>query len=205
MKTEEKIVTQALKMFNERGIEYVGLRELAKTLMIRVSNINYYFPTKDDLVNRLSLDLSKQNEKIVVADKELTMLSFLERLRKVFKNHVKYRCLLISIVHLMEQNKPMAQRYKKTQQNRNSALTSNLNFLHETGFLKISAEEDISFLVSMIALTARFWVSEAAVSFKDLSSNAQIQHYTGQIAKLLVPYATAKGKKEINEFLKQTR
>ena len=49
--TEEKILAKALEMFNERGIEYVGMRELAATLNIRVSNITYYFPTKDDLVN----------------------------------------------------------------------------------------------------------------------------------------------------------
>ena len=48
---------KALEWFNERGIEYVGLRELASVLNIRVSNISYYFPTKDDLVYALSLEL----------------------------------------------------------------------------------------------------------------------------------------------------
>lgn len=46
MKTKERIVSKALELFNEHGIEYVGLRELAAHLGIRVSNITYYFPTK---------------------------------------------------------------------------------------------------------------------------------------------------------------
>ncbi len=53
LNTREIILDKALKMFNERGIEYVGLRELAGVLGIRVSNITYYFPTKDDLVYQL--------------------------------------------------------------------------------------------------------------------------------------------------------
>jgi len=48
MDTRKKILDKALEMFNERGIEYVGLRELASILDMRVSNITYYFPTKDD-------------------------------------------------------------------------------------------------------------------------------------------------------------
>ena len=70
MKTEDKIVTKALEMFNIRGIEYVGLREISAELGIRVGNITYYFPTKDDLVNRLSLDLNKLNSKVFVAARE---------------------------------------------------------------------------------------------------------------------------------------
>ncbi len=66
MNTRDKILDKALEMFNERGIEYVGLRELASVLGIRVSNITYYFPTKDDLVYELSLELSKLNAAIIV-------------------------------------------------------------------------------------------------------------------------------------------
>ena len=50
--TEERIVTKALEMFNQSGVEYVGMRELAAALDMRVGNVTYYFPTKDDLVNR---------------------------------------------------------------------------------------------------------------------------------------------------------
>jgi AcrR family transcriptional regulator len=90
MSTEEKILVKALEMFNEKGVEYVGMRELAATLNIRVSNVTYYFPTKDDLVNQLSLQLRLLNSTIVVTNENLTITLFLEMLNKVFQNHVKY-------------------------------------------------------------------------------------------------------------------
>src|SRR5919107_1802273 len=112
MNTRDKILDKALEMFNERGIEYVGLRELASVLCIRVSNITYYFPTKDDLVYALSLELSKKNAALLIERENLTMLGFLQILQQVFENHVTFRCLLLSVVHLMKQNKHMASAYQ---------------------------------------------------------------------------------------------
>ncbi|MBL7767010.1 MAG: TetR family transcriptional regulator [Chitinophagaceae bacterium] len=201
MSTEEKIVSKALEMFNERGIEYVGLREIAATLDMRVGNITYYFPTKDDLVNRLSLDLNRLNAEIVIDEVNLSLSKFLNILNQVFHNHVKYRCLLLSFVHLLDQNKLIAARYESTQKDRNAVLKKNMNSLVESGFLKFNEETQIEYIVSMMALIIRFWLSEANVSFKHLSSEKQIQHYLNLVGQLLMPYCTAKGKKEISIYL----
>ena len=201
MNTRHKILDKALELFNERGIEYVGLRELAAVLDIRVSNITYYFPTKDDLVYALSLELSKTNAALIVERESLTMLAFLQMLHQVFKNHVTFRCLLLSVVHLMKQNKHMAAAYKKTQSVRTTTIKSNLQALGQGGYLKITDETDLEFLVSTISLISRFWISEAAVSFRSLSTEEQIRHYLLLITKLFVPYATAKAKKELHIFL----
>jgi AcrR family transcriptional regulator len=203
MNTREKILDKALEMFNERGIEYVGLRELATVLNIRVGNITYYFPTKDDLVFELSAGLRERNSGVMVAKDQMTMLTFLEMLHQVFRNHLHYRCLLLSFVHLMAQNQRIATAYKKTQKMRYETLRENLDLLSGTGYLKAENENDIQFLVSTIALISRFWISEAAISFRQLSDDAQMQHYLQLIAKLLMPYATGKGKREIKMFIQR--
>src|SRR3954465_7657927 len=147
MNTRQKILDKALEMFNERGIEYVGLRELASILDMRVSNITYYFSTKDDLVYELSLELGKANSEVIAERQNLTMTSFLELFHRVFQNHVKYRCLLLSVVHLMKQNKHMADTYKQTQKERNAAITSNLQVLVQEGYLNMSTEKEMELLV----------------------------------------------------------
>lgn len=202
MNTQAKIVDKALELFNERGIEYVGLRELAAVLNMRVSNITYYFPTKDDLVYQLSVELNHLNTETMVVNDHITITLFLQMFDKIFINQVKYRCLLLSFVHLMEQNKVMAAKYKKTQLYRSTTLKSNIEVLAASGYLKVKDDGEIEFLVSTLALISRFWISEAAVSFRHLSSHEQINHYLSIIAKLLLPYSTAKAKKEIQLFLK---
>ncbi|GAB4033845.1 TetR/AcrR family transcriptional regulator [Spirosoma jeollabukense] len=198
MTKEEKIVAKALEMFNERGIEYVGLREIATALGIRVGNLTYYFPTKDDLVNRLAQDLSRLNEQLTI-DENLTLFSFLDRFRSIFMHHVQYRCLLLSFVHLMTQNKVLSEGYKETEKKRYSSIIANLSLLQQRGYL--SPETDTDFLVSVITLTARFWLSEASVSFAQRSSYEQIKQYVTLLAKLFGPYATETGREDIRQFV----
>ena len=198
--TEERIVAKALEMFNQSGVEYVGMRELAAALDMRVGNVTYYFPTKDDLVNRISLDLAEENNKIIIPVEDVTMRTFFEMVDQVFHNHVKYRCLMLSFVHIMARNPIISKRYSKIQSRRNETWFNNIQALKKGKY--ISAEiKEIDFLVSTISLIARFWISEAAVSYKGLSEPQQLQHYMQMIARIFLPYATAKGKKELEELM----
>lgn len=201
MNTRGKILDKALEMFNERGIEYVGLRELAAVLDIRVGNISYYFPTKDDLIYELSQQLAEKNSEIIVDEENLTMIGFLQMMENVFSNHVRFRCLLLSFVHLMQQNKLIKTAYKKTQRVRKATIKSNLERLAESGYLKPDQEGGLDFLVSTISLISRFWISEAAVSFSHLTTAEQIRHYLTIITKLFLPYATPRAKLEISRFV----
>lgn len=201
MNTRGKILDKALEMFNERGIEYVGLRELAAVLDIRVGNISYYFPTKDDLIYELSQQLAEKNSEIIVDEENLTMIGFLQMMEKVFSNHVRFRCLLLSFVHLMQQNDLIKTAYKKTQRVRKATIKSNLERLAESGYLKPDQEGGLDFLVSTISLISRFWISEAAVSFSHLTTAEQIRHYLTIITKLFLPYATPRAKLEISRFV----
>ena len=200
--TRGKILDRALEMFNERGIEYVGLRELAADLGMRVSNITYYFPTKDDLVYQISVELSRTNGEIMVERKEMTMLMFLETLRKTYLNQIRFKCLMLSFVHVIKQNKRIAAAYNDTQKARHATIRSNLKLLFDGGYLIMKDEEDVEFLGSMLALIGRFWISEAAISFRKESESKQVEHYLKLVMKLLIPYASQKGKREIDAFIK---
>lgn len=200
MNTKQKIQDKALETFNERGIEYVGLRELAGLLDMRVSNITYYFPTKDDLVFHIAQELRQSNSEIMVMNERITMAGFLTMLHQVFHNHIRFRCLMLSFVHVITQNKQVAASYKKTQDVRASTLASNVNVLESTGYLKLEDKSVTDFLVGNLSLINRFWISEAVISMKNMSKEVQVAHYMGLITNLLWPYATAKGRKEIGEF-----
>jgi AcrR family transcriptional regulator len=198
--TEERIVKTALEMFNDIGIEYVGMRELAAVLGMRIGNLTYYFPTKDDLVNRLSIDLATANNQTIIASDRLTMMDFFNMLEAVFRNHIKYRCLMLSFVHLMERNPIIAKRYGKVQAKRNETWTVNIMALKNHKYLITKSQAEIDFLVATIALIARFWISEAAISYKSLSEAQQIHHYLNMVARIFLPYATAKGKRELERL-----
>lgn len=203
MRTKEKILDKALELFNERGIEYVGVRELAGVLDMRVSNISYYFPTKDDLVNELSLQLGELNSKVMKDDKNLSLLAFMQMFQQVFHHQVQYRCLLLSVVHIMEQNKVIAKRYQQVQSRRTDVIRGNLESLVHKGYLSLPEASDLDYLVSSITLISRFWISEAVISFRHLTTAQQMQHYLSMVVKLLAPFATEQAKPEIQLFTQQ--
>ncbi|RYY66062.1 MAG: TetR/AcrR family transcriptional regulator [Chitinophagaceae bacterium] len=202
MHTKDKILNKALEMFNERGIEYVGLRELAAVLGIRVGNITYYFPTKDDLVYALSQELGKKNSGVIVTSDNLTMKGFLEMQFAVFQHHQQFRCLMLSFVHLMQQNKLIAEAYKETQKTRKNTIRANMTVLAKSGYLDIKGESELEFMVTTLALISRFWISEAAISFRKLEGDDLIIYYIKLVTTFFLPYSTIKGKKEISDYLK---
>lgn len=201
MKTEDKILAKALELFNKRGIEYVGLRELAGVLDMRVSNINYYFATKDDLVNRISLELNAANEAILRKKREAGLYAFLNILRLIFQNHMKYRCIAMSLVHILDQNAVISDRFKKTQLARSNFLGNSLSALAEGGWILIPDPADLDALVSMIALLARFWISDSRFTVHHQSPPEQIRHYLHLLVALFKPFLTSKGKSETEKFL----
>lgn len=198
------ILSHALMEFNDRGIEYVGMREIASNLNMRVGNITYYFPTKDDLVAELAMELATLNSQTIKYVDGLNMVSFLEMYRSVFENHYQYRCLFISFVHLMQQNKKIALQYHETQKLRFNTLKKNMNELIENKEIKSTLnQEKIDYIISSISLTARFWLSEATISNAKKSKKQLFAHYLSLIAHFLEPYSTKKGQVQIEQFLKQ--
>ena len=197
---EKRIVGKALEMFNEKGIEYVGMRELASALNMRIGNLTYYFPTKDHLVERLSLELAEENNHTITLRPDISIEQFFEMLHRVFQNHFRYRCLLLSFVHVMQRNSLIANRYSKTQTPRNATWMANVKALIAGDWIR-AAPDETDFLVSSLALIARFWISEAAVSFKKGSPEEQMWHYLKMTARIFLPYATAKGSRQLNRIL----
>jgi AcrR family transcriptional regulator len=199
--TRDLILDRALALFNVRGIEYVGLREIAAELEIHVGNLTYYFPTKDDLVNQLAIDLNRLNSRVFRDEPRLTLTSFVEMLREVFHNHLRYRCLMLSLVHVMTQNKVVSARHKKTQRARNAQLAANIAALAEAGHIRIVDAAEEAQLAETIALIARFWISEATISYRRGDAVAQVDHYLSLIGRLLLPYTSSAGRDELRPYV----
>jgi len=202
MTTKERLVFRALELFNENGIEYVGMRELAADLNMRVGNITYYFPTKDDLVAEIISRLADLNSK-TIGPVCSSITDFLSMYKQIFNNQYQYRCLLLSFVHLASRHPVFAKNYAATEARRRDALRSHLTSMVEKNCLSASRVADhIELIISHITLISRFWLSEARISYMDWTVEQTIAHYLSLLSDVLLPYATDEGKQQIDEFRK---
>jgi len=205
MSTKEKLVYRALELFNENGIEYVGMRELAADLGMRVGNVTYYFPTKDDLVQEIIGGLRDLNSKTIGTDCG-SITDFLSMYRQLFNNQYQYRCLLLSFVHLVSRHPLFASNYAVTEARRREALRSHITSMVKNNCLLSSLNAgQVELIISHITLISRFWLSEARISYVNWTLEQTKAHYLNLLSELLLPYATDEGKKQVDEFRRGTQ
>lgn len=203
-KTKENILDKALELYNLHGIEYVGVRELAKELDMKGGNITYYFPTKNDLIMELANRLSERNQEILAEERELTAYNFLDKHRILYRNQYKYRGLFISLPLLLKQNETFAGVYRQRQQERKSSIYNDLKSLFLKGYFQTAKSDDLDTIFNSIITTNRFWISESTVD-NAIENEFTINTYLAHLAGLLNIIAAEKGKSEIRLFLAELR
>ncbi|NIJ52802.1 TetR/AcrR family transcriptional regulator [Dyadobacter arcticus] len=201
--TQQRILGKALEMFNLKGIEYVGMRELAAELGLRIGNLTYYFPTKDDLVYALTELYSASNSEIHKAYPVKSLYDFLKKNEALFKNGLRYRSLLLSMVHLIERNPKIAANYEGVRSARLAGLNGDTTVLAKNNYLKFKSEAEQLLLASTNSLQNRFWMSEAVLSGSRQELDGQMNHYLSLKAFLFTPYATQAGLNDIERFLQE--
>lgn len=203
--TKEKIIAKALEMYNEHGIEYAGVRELAKELDMKGGNITYYFPTKNDLIRELTDRLSESNAAIFAQNTEPGIYNFLDMHRRLYKNQYEYRALFISLPLLLKQDNEFATRYAQRQIERKKALYDELKSLFLAGYFNTAKAEDMDTILHAITTINRFWISESTVDGLIDSGDKAINIYLQRLAGLLHIVATVKGKEEIRKFVNELK
>lgn len=198
--TKGKIVAKALEMYNAYGIEYAGVRELAKELNMKGGNITYYFPTKNDLIRELTQQLSDANEAILSREKEISIYNFLDMHRSIYTNQYQFRALFISLPLLLKQDIEFARQYAERQVVRKKAIYRQLKSLFLAGYFQTAKAQDLDTILHAIIIVNRFWVSEATVDEIIEDKEVAINTYLQRLAGLLHIVATDKGKDEITRF-----
>ncbi|SHK67123.1 TetR/AcrR family transcriptional regulator [Chryseobacterium polytrichastri] len=65
MKTKDKIVSKALKLFNEKGYNNITTRHIAAELNISPGNLHYHFKHSEDIIKQLFLELISQMDQMM--------------------------------------------------------------------------------------------------------------------------------------------
>jgi hypothetical protein len=148
-------------------------------------------------VNEISILYSAGNEKIITKVEGISPKDFLGMMEKAFHHQFQFQCILLSMTHLLEQNPLIAARYKVIYKERVSALSFNLSEMMKGKFIQPLTETELTFLSASLSLIARFWISEARISQRHIGVQRKISFYIEMIGRMLLRYATPKGKKDI--------
>ena len=203
MDTKARIIEEALLQFNEKGLNRVGVRDIARALDISPGNMSYHFPKKEELVLQILLGFSADNQRMFAnyhANKQ-GIEAFLELIEGIFRNQFKYRGLLVDLVEI---NRLLSAAtdfdYSEFQKRRLSEFRTILVGLREVEDLKLD-DEQLEQVVSHISLFGRFWIAEAFLDSSTKEEEILIHRYVKLLASHLNLFATIHGKIAIGRFL----
>lgn len=86
----ELILQTAAELFAEHSFHGVGMRAIAEAVGVRSSSLYYHFPSKMDILHAIALNATKTFVESQLPRLEANGLSHSERLRDLFRAHVKY-------------------------------------------------------------------------------------------------------------------
>lgn len=196
--TKEHILHAALRLFNEHGVEFIGIREIARTLGLSPGNMSYYFPKKEDLILALSLELSTKNSALFMIPDDLTFSAYLNRFDQIARNQYEYRFLLISTAHLLVNYPGLAKKYHSTQVKRRDDITRIIDVLRQNGYIKknLGAKEQDT-LRSCLKILGRFWMADWYGESRKQSLEERLAENRELYIFLFKEYLTSKGLRDI--------
>jgi AcrR family transcriptional regulator len=202
--TRQRILDTARELFNERGLHRVGVRDIARAVGMSPGNLGYHFPTKDDLVAALVLELHRLNARTVFAElpASFSLLGLYRAAVWAMRNILRYRFIQLSYVDAMTVSAELSEMETTLWVKRRRRNQTMMDLLARSGHLdarKFGARAE--YLHEQGQMISSGWLTAAKLRPELRDERQIVLHYAKVGVALLEPYCTPKGAKEMRRIL----
>lgn len=202
-KTKNKILLAGIELFNEKGISNVKRQEIAKKAGISLSNLNYNFKDKKDLIVSIFDYMGEQLEQKVYGKRMLILDGKgMEIIKNFFEFEQEFRFFYLDTYNIM-QSFPELTEVIQEQIQQAILVIKNLNFLAiGKGHLKPEPKNQVG-LYNQLA--KQIWMSShfhfAQMKIIGATGNPILKGLEATYL-LIRPYLTSEGIAVYQEFIK---
>ena len=192
MKTKERIIHTALRLFNDEGEPNVTTNHIADEMDISPGNLYYHFRSKDDIIWQIFLNYEKKIKKIL-NQKDVNYTSMEDMwfyLHMVFEVIGEYRFLYRNLIQLMNRIEFLKRHFRHILALKSKTALTIMNKLAEGN--KLNADKQtIASLADQIALTATFWLNYSIAIYDDnFDEEKKLSHGIFHIMRMVAPFLT---------------
>jgi len=210
VKTREKILFTALGQFNSKGIQEVALRDIAYEINISVGNLNYHFPTTNDIIYALSLQLVDDVNKAIATMTETpapnSLVSLHNMMFTVFTTQLKYRFIFNGrYAEIVTTIPKMQDHIQESFANHFEHGIHIFQQLVTEGFLEKYILDDLNGFIYSQNMLAIYWQQEFAIFQPELSDKEKVEQALAVAFQPYIPYLTNKGKATLIPLLKELK
>ena len=157
MKTRDRILDAALRLFNQEGVAKVSTNRISTEIEISSGNLYYYFKSKEQLVEWLFSRLEREILPFTTGGASLVALDDVWlALHLSFETIEKYRFIYADIDYLTREYPRLGERIKMLTAGAINSMRAMCGSLAQTGVI-VAEDDQIDSLAFHIVLTATCW------------------------------------------------
>ena len=203
MKTKDKIIATAIKLFNLHGTKTISTNHIAKEMGISPGNLYYHFRSKNDIIRSISDNFS--SELTSVFQIQLNAISdFSTNLTYLFNGFFKiqqsYQFLFLEGVHLTKQDHILFDNYRKLRSLIKTGYYELLSSLVKIKIIKKQSLHIVDDLLDAQWIIMWYWVSHTSLD-NNIYDNDQIKKGIRLSFSIIKPQLTSIGKIEFDRTL----
>ena len=191
MKTRDKILATALRLFNEYGVPNVTLRRIAAEMNISQGNLNYHFKKREDIIEALYFQLLEtfNSEKARLDNEEMDMAFILDSTRSGMEALFRYRFLMIDFNQNMRENPNLLVHFRQLEEIRKNTYLYSFSIAVKNGIMRPELfEGEYLGLNERIRVFSDYWIASAAVYGEDEATT--VNKYHRLLTETFFPYFT---------------
>lgn len=196
--TKRLILDTALKLFNEKGLSNISLRDISDVLRISPGNLTYHFKQRDDIVKALYYEFVEEanNNFDKINPDQINIELMFHLVQKITTSRIKYLFLMRDFITVSNQLPEIKKHYSKILKKRSEQIISLMNIYREIGLIKNEdIENSYESFIERVFIVGNFWISYLELTNQKLSAK-NIRKYFKINIRQIYPYLTAKGIKE---------
>jgi AcrR family transcriptional regulator len=190
MKTRERILATALRLFNESGTAPVSTNHIAEALGISPGNLYYHFRNKEEIIRALfEQQFARWDADYAFPDDRLPNLDDLQQLvRATFVTAWEYRFMYRELIALLRRDAQLHQRWVEIRARGFEGFHELFNLFVAAGVLRDPGDAAVATrLAELVWLISEFWLASVEVSGETVDA-AQMEHGVALMLQVLGPF-----------------
>ncbi|HAK28300.1 MULTISPECIES: TetR/AcrR family transcriptional regulator [Sphingobacterium] len=167
MNTKEKIINEAIRVYNREGVRTVTTRQIAQEMGISAGNLHYHFKHTEDIIFHVFQLLQAEYDKMILlpADPTLPFLQLLNCFVEVSYALIdKYRFIFENFVEICSWIPEIAESYRGLVARREEQLMSLFMCYADAGMFRRDIPlSNLKSFVRQLFIVSDFWSSSYAV------------------------------------------
>jgi AcrR family transcriptional regulator len=200
-KTLERILNEAIILFNENGVSSVTTNHIADKLGISPGNLYYHFKNKEAIIRAIFSRMAEEMNAVWIPTDNKKPRDSLDAIRFVLEKSYllmwEYRFFQRDINTLLRKDPELAKLYQKIRKQRWAEIDSFFRSLVDTGILKQSLDSKTLSNLSKIGwMITDYWLAFLDAEGRSINRKSA-QQGVDLIMTLIKPYLSDKTKSQI--------